>query len=80
MAGNERSDDLKVQTEVLRAVLLSGERGLNEEEIERRTEGLDTFQIESAVEVLLAADLLVRVEGRLHPSGPATHFNRCTPL
>jgi hypothetical protein len=53
---------------------------LTEADLEERCEGLGAAEIESAVEALVATGLLERVEARLHPSGPATHFDRLRPL
>jgi chromosome segregation and condensation protein ScpB len=80
MAGTANHEDREAQAKVLRAVLLAGDKGLTEEDIEARTEGLDADQIERAVAALLASNLLKREEARLYPSGPATRFNRLRPL
>jgi hypothetical protein len=68
------------QARVLRAVLLAGDEGLTEADLEERCEGLGAAEIESAVESLIASGLLDRIEARLHPSGPATRFDRLRPL
>ncbi|MBS1677796.1 MAG: hypothetical protein JST08_10470 [Actinobacteria bacterium] len=65
---------------MLRAVLLAGDEGLAEEDLEERCEGLDAAAIVAAVEALITSGLLERVEARLHPSGPATRFDRLRPL
>jgi hypothetical protein len=80
VAGRGKREDREAQAKVLRAVLLAGKAGLTEEDLEQRCEGLTAAEIESAVESLLASDLLQRIEARLHPSGPATHFDRLRPL
>jgi hypothetical protein len=80
MAGSANREDREAQAKVLRAVLLAGDRGLTEEDIEARTEGLGATEIERAVEALLASGLLKRMEARLYPSGAATRFNRLRPL
>jgi predicted transcriptional regulator len=72
--------DREAQGQVLRAVLLAGEGGLTEAELEERCEGLGAAEIESAVDALVRAGLLERIEARLHPSGPATRFDRLRPL
>jgi RNA-binding protein YhbY len=80
MAGTANREDREAQAKVLRAVLLVGDEGLTEEDIEEQTEGLGPGEIERAVEALLASDLLKRMEARLYPSGAATRFNRLRPL
>jgi hypothetical protein len=59
---------------------LTDDEGLTEEELEARCEGLGGAEIEAAVEALIASSLLERIEARLHPSGPATRFDRLRPL
>jgi len=61
-------------------VLLAGGAGLTEADLEARCEGLGAEEIASAVESLIASGLLERIEARLHPSGPATRFDRLRPL
>jgi hypothetical protein len=61
-------------------VLLAGEQGLTDADLEERCEGLDAAAIASAVDALIASGLLRRIEARLHPSGPATRFDRLRPL
>jgi chromosome segregation and condensation protein ScpB len=80
MAGRPNREGREAQAKVLRAVLLAGDQGLTEEDLEERCEGLDAESIESAVDALLASGLLERIEARLHPGGPAKHFNRLRPL
>jgi chromosome segregation and condensation protein ScpB len=80
MAGMANREDRKAQAKVLRAVLLVGEKGLREEQLEERCEGLGAPEIERAVEALLVSGLLKREEARLYPSGAATRFNRLRPL
>ena len=80
MAGTGGSEDREPQGKVLRAVLLAGDAGLTEEELEAHCEGLGAADIEAAVESLIATGLLERIEARLHPSGPATRFDRLRPL
>jgi len=80
MAGRQRRQDREAQAKVLRAVLLAGEEGLTEEDLEARCEGLDADAIERAVVSLLHSGLLERIEARLHPGGPAKHFDRLRPL
>jgi hypothetical protein len=65
---------------VLRAVLLAGDEGLTDEELGGGCEGLGAAEIEAAVESLISSGLLERIEARLHPSGPATRFDRLRPL
>jgi chromosome segregation and condensation protein ScpB len=72
--------DREGQARVLRAVLLAGDDGLTEADLEACCEGLDAAEIEAAVESLIASGLLDRIEARLHPSGPATRFDRLRPL
>jgi predicted transcriptional regulator len=80
MAGRQRREDREAQAEVLRAVLLAGKKGLTDEELEDRCEGLDPDAIDRAVTALLSSGLLERIEARLHPGGPATHFDRLRPF
>jgi predicted transcriptional regulator len=80
MTGRHSREAREAQAKVLRAVLLAGKEGLTEEDIEARCEGLSASQIELAVEVLLDSGLLERIEARLHPGGPATHFDRLRPF
>jgi chromosome segregation and condensation protein ScpB len=80
MAGTANREDREAQAKVLRAVLLAGDKGVTEEELEELTEGLSATEIERAVEALIASNLLKREEARLYPSGPATRFNRLRPL
>jgi hypothetical protein len=72
--------DREGQARVLRAVLLAGDDGLTEADLEESCEGLDAAEIAVAVESLVATGLLERIEARLHPSGPATRFDRLRPL
>jgi hypothetical protein len=72
--------DREIQARVLRAVLLAGHDGLTDADLEARCESLDGEEIASAVESLIASGLLDRIEARLHPSGPATRFDRLRPL
>jgi hypothetical protein len=65
---------------VLRAVLLVGEEGMTEADLEAATERLGPAEIEAAVEALIASGLLQRQEARLVPSGAATRFHRLRPL
>ena len=80
MAGTGRREDREAQAKVLIAVLEAGDEGLTEEDIEACTEGLGAAEIEDAVGALLVANLLQRIEARLHPSGPATRFHPLRPL
>ena len=80
MAGTGKRDDREAQGKVLRAVLLAGDEGMTEADLEGRCEGLSALEIEAAVEALITAGLLERIEARLHPSGPATRFDRLRPL
>jgi chromosome segregation and condensation protein ScpB len=80
MAGMANRDDREAQAKVLRAVLLAGDKGLTEEDLEARCEGLGAAEIERAVDALLTSGLLKREEALLFPSGPATRFNRLRPL
>ena len=61
-------------------MLLAGDAGLTEADLEEGCEGLGPAEIEAAVESLIRSGLLDRVEARLHPSGPATRFDRLRPL
>jgi len=78
--GTSGREDRGAQAKVLRAVLLANDKGVTEEDLEARIEGLGATEIESAVEALIASGLLQRIEARLHPSGAATRFNRLRPL
>jgi hypothetical protein len=80
MAGRHGREDREAQAKVLRAVLLAGAEGLTEEDLEARCEGLGAAAIELAVIALLDSGLLERIEARLHPGGPAKHFNSLRPL
>jgi chromosome segregation and condensation protein ScpB len=80
MAGRVSREDREAQATVLRAVLLAGNKGLTEAELEQRCEGLNGEQIAAAVDDLRSTGLLRRVGERLHPGGPATHFDRLRPL
>ncbi|OJU86216.1 MAG: hypothetical protein BGO11_18880 [Solirubrobacterales bacterium 70-9] len=61
-------------------MLLVGDRGTTEADLETATEGLDPAEIEAAVQALIDSNLLKREEALLYPSGPATRFNRLRPL
>jgi hypothetical protein len=80
MPGRPRREEREAQAKVLRAVLLVGEEGMTEADLEAATEGLDPAEIGSAVDALIASGLLQRQEARLVPSGAATRFNRLRPL
>lgn len=80
VAGKGRRKEREAQGKVLRAVLLAGDKGLTEEDLEARCEGLGAPAIEAAVASLIASGLLERIEARLHPGGPATRFDRLRPL
>jgi hypothetical protein len=80
VAGTGEREDREAQGQVLRAVLLAGGEGLTDAELEERCVGLGAAEIEAAVESLIASGLLERIEARLHPSGPATRFDRLRPL
>jgi predicted transcriptional regulator len=80
MAGSLSREDREAQAKVLRAVLLVGETGMTEADLEASCEGLDAAAIERAVAALLASGLLKRQGARLLPSGPATRFHRLRPL
>lgn len=73
-------EEREAQARVLRAVLLAGDGGLGEADLEERCEELDAAAVESATEALLSSGLLKRVDDRLRPSGAATRFNRLRPL
>ena len=75
-----RREAREAQGKVLRAVLLAGDKGLTDEELEERCEGLSAADIEASVAALIASGLLERIEARLHPGGPATRFDRLRPL
>jgi hypothetical protein len=80
MAKRPGREEREAQAKVLRAVLVVGDKGMTEADLEAQTEGLDAAQIEPAVEALLASGLLKREEALLYPSGAATRFNRLRPL
>ena len=80
MAGRPGRAERQAQAKVLRAVLLVGDEGMTEADLEARTEGLGAAEIEAAVEALLDSGLLKREEALLYPSGAATRFNRLRPL
>ena len=80
MRGTGGREDREAQAQVLRAVLLAGEAGRTEEQIEARSEGLSATDVDRAVEALIASGLLERIEACLHASGPAARFNRLRPL
>lgn len=80
MAGRPGREEREAQAKVLRAVLLVGDKGITEADLEARTEGLGATDISAAVEALLASGLLKREEALLYPSGAATRFNRLRPL
>jgi hypothetical protein len=80
MEGRPSREDREAQAKVLRAVLLAADKGLTEEDLEARCEGLDVEEIERAVEALIISGLLKRAEARLYPSAAATRFNRLRPL
>jgi chromosome segregation and condensation protein ScpB len=80
MAGRHSREDREAQAKVLRAVLLAGEDGVTEEDLEARCEGLDAEAIDRAVAALLESGLLERIEACLHPGGPAKRFNSLRPL
>lgn len=80
MARTADREEREAQARVLRAVLLAGDAGLTEADLEERWEGLDAAAVESAAEALLSSGLLKRVDDRLRPSGAATRFNRLRPL
>jgi hypothetical protein len=80
MAGRPGRQEREAQAQVLRAVLLVGDKGMTEADLGSATEALTTADIASAVEALIASGLLKREEGLLHPSGAATRFNRLRPL
>jgi hypothetical protein len=80
MAGRPSRDEREAQAKVLRAVLLIGDKGVKEGDLESATEGLSRADIAAAVEALLASGLLKREEALLYPSGAATRFNRLRPL
>jgi hypothetical protein len=80
MAGKGDREGREAQGQVLRAVLLAGVGGMTEGDLEERCEGLGAAEIEATVEALIVTGLLERIEARLHPSGPATRFDRLRPL
>jgi predicted transcriptional regulator len=80
MAGRHSREDRESQAKVLRAVLLAGKEGLTEGDLEACREGLDASDVERAVAALLDSGLLERIEARLHPGGPAKHFDHLRPL
>jgi hypothetical protein len=80
MAGRPGRPEREAQAKVLRAVLLVGDKGMTEEDLEAATEALTPAEIAAAVEALLTSGLLKREEALLYPSGAATRFNRLRPL
>lgn len=80
MAGKPGREEREAQAKVLRAVLLVGDNGITQADLEARTEGLAADEIDAAVDALLASGLLKREEALLFPSGAATRFNRLRPL
>jgi hypothetical protein len=80
MAGRPGKPEREAQAKVLRAVLLVGERGMTEADLEGATEVLTGDEITAAVEALIVSGLLKREEALLYPSGAATRFNRLRPL
>jgi chromosome segregation and condensation protein ScpB len=80
MAGRPSREEREAQAKVLRAVLLVGEEGMTEADLETALEAVSAAEIEAAVEALLASGLLKREEALLYPSGAATRFNRLRPL
>lgn len=80
MAGRPGRPEREAQAKVLRAVLLVGDKGTTEADLEGATEALTPAEIAAAVEALLASGLLKREEALLYPSGAATRFNRLRPL
>ncbi len=80
MAAKPGREEREAQAKVLRAVLLVGDRGIAEADLEARTKGLGAAEIDAAVDALLASGLLKREEALLYPSGAATRFNRLRPL
>jgi hypothetical protein len=80
MAGRPGREEREAQAKVLRAVLLVGDKGITEADLEVRTEALSAADIAAAVEALIASGLLKREEALLYPSGAATRFNRLRPL
>jgi chromosome segregation and condensation protein ScpB len=80
MAGRPGREEREAQAKVLRAVLLVGDEGMTEADLEARTEALSPAAISAAVEALLDSGLLKREEALLYPSGAATRFNRLRPL
>jgi chromosome segregation and condensation protein ScpB len=72
--------DRESQAQILRAVLLAGDRGLSEEDLEERCEALSAAEVDRAVDTLVRSGLLDRIEARLHASGPARSFNRLRPV
>jgi hypothetical protein len=80
MAGTVDRQARESQAKVLRAVLLAGDGGMTEDDLEARCDGLGAVQVEDAVEDLRSSGLLDRTGDRLRPSGAATRFNRLRPL
>jgi hypothetical protein len=80
MAGRPGRPEREAQAKVLRAVLLVGDKGMTEADLEAATEALGAAEITAAVDALLASGLLKREEALLYPSGAATRFNRLRPL
>ena len=80
MAGRPGRYEREAHAKVLRAVLLVGDNGMTEADLEAATEALSAADIAAAVEALIASGLLKREEALLYPSGAATRFNRLRPL
>jgi hypothetical protein len=77
---NGKREGREAQAQILRAVLLVGDAGLTEADLEAHCEGLGAAEIAAAVEDLRGSGLLDRRDDRLHPSAAATRFNRLRPL
>ena len=80
MAGRPSREERAAQAKVLRAVLLVGDKGMTEADLEAATEALSPAEIAAAVVALIESGLLKREEALLYPSGAATRFNRLRPL
>jgi predicted transcriptional regulator len=80
MSGTGRREGREAQAKVLIALLEAGDAGLAEADIEARTEDLSEDEVERAVDALLGAGLIRRLEARLYPSRPSIRFHRLRPL
>ncbi len=80
MAGGSAREVREAQAKVLRVVLVAGEGGLSQADLEALCEGLGPAEIEASAAALIASGLLQRTEARLHPSAAAARFDGLRPL